>query len=80
MLSQICKSYYTLTDFFTEKEEKARSEEFITIKEAAILLGVAELTVRNYITQGSLKAERIGRRIRIRKGDLKEVKSLKNKR
>lgn len=73
-----------LTAFFSEKEEKARSKEFITVKEAAGLLGVAELTVRNYITQGSLKAERIGRRIRIRKIDidnaLKEVKSLKYRR
>lgn len=73
-----------LTDFFSEKEEKARSKEFITVKEAASLLGVAELTVRNYITQGNLKAERIGRRIRIRKIDidraLKEVKSMKYRR
>lgn len=73
-----------LIDFFSEKEEKARTKEILTVKETARLLGVSELTVRTYITKGNLKAERIGRRIMIRKiaidHALKEVKSLKYRR
>ncbi len=73
-----------LIDFFSEKEEKARTKEILTVKETARLLGVSELIVRTYITKGNLKAERIGRRIMIRKiaidHALKEVKSLKYRR
>ena len=73
-----------LAEFFVQKEEKARTKEFLTVKEAASLLGVSDLTVRNYINRGYIKAERLGYAIRIRKQEidnaLKDVKSLKYKR
>jgi excisionase family DNA binding protein len=73
-----------LADYFTRKEEKAKKGEFISVKDTARHLEVAELTVRNYISKGYIKAERIGRSIRIRRSELenalKEVKSLKYRR
>ena len=55
-----------------------------SIKDVSDELGVAELTVRNYIKKGFLPATKIGRRIFIKSSDLndalKEVKSLKYKR
>jgi len=55
-----------------------------SIKELADHCGVAELTVRNWITDGKVKAERIGRRIFIEEAEfqkaLSEVKSIKYKR
>lgn len=62
----------------TDKNEK------LSIKEVSEELGVAELTVHNYIKKGKLSAFKIGRRIFIKRIDLdealKEVKSLKYKR
>jgi len=56
----------------------------LTVKEVAIKLNVAELTIRNYINKGFIKAEKIGRRILIDSNDLEkslsEVKSLKYRR
>lgn len=73
-----------LIDFFAQKEEEARTKEILPVKEVANLLRVSELTVRTYITKGNIKAERIGRRIMIRKiaidDALKEMKALKYKR
>lgn len=58
--------------------------EKLSIKDVSEELGVAELTVHNYIKKGFLPATKIGRRIFIKRLDLnnalKEVKSLKYKR
>ena len=74
----------TLAEYFTRKEENAKKGEFISVKDAARLLEVSDLTVRNYISKGYIKAERIGRNIRIRRSELenalKEVKSLRYRR
>ncbi|WP_282123601.1 helix-turn-helix domain-containing protein [Algibacter mikhailovii] len=55
-----------------------------TVKEVAQKLNVTELTVRNYISKGFIKADKIGRRIVISSDELakslKEVKSLKYRR
>jgi excisionase family DNA binding protein len=55
-----------------------------SIKEAAAILRVIPLTVRNYIKNGNLKAEQLGRKYYILHSDLfnsfNEVKSLKYKR
>ena len=55
-----------------------------TVKEVAERLNVTELTVRNYISRGIIKADKIGRRILIDiaalEEALKEVKSLKYRR
>jgi predicted adenylyl cyclase CyaB len=46
------------------------SSSFLTIKEAAQVLGVHWQTVRNYIDQGKLPAHRMGKLVRILKEDL----------
>ncbi|WP_282017748.1 helix-turn-helix domain-containing protein [Salegentibacter mishustinae] len=55
-----------------------------SVKELAQHCGVSELTVRNWINVGKIKAERLGRRIFISEEEfqkaLSEVKSLKYKR
>ena len=55
-----------------------------SVKELADHCGVAELTVRNWITEGKIKADRLGRRIFISEEEfqkaLSEVKSLKYQR
>jgi excisionase family DNA binding protein len=56
----------------------------VTVKEAAKMLNVTELTIRNYVKQGKIQASKIGRRIIINleslENSLKEVKSLKYRR
>lgn len=56
----------------------------VTVKETAEILNVTELTVRNYIAKGFIKAEKIGRRVLINRHSLdnalSEVKSLKYRR
>ena len=56
----------------------------LTVQEAAKRLNVTELTIRNYIKRGTIKAEKIGRRIIINSKDLEkslsEVKSFKYRR
>ncbi|MUH34787.1 helix-turn-helix domain-containing protein [Zobellia amurskyensis] len=56
----------------------------LSIKEVAEQLGVTELTIRNYISKGYLRGEKIGRRIWIDAASLQEalseVKSLKYRR
>lgn len=55
-----------------------------SIKELADHCGVAELTVRNWITDGKVKAKRLGRKIFIDEEEfqkaLSDVKSIKYKR
>lgn len=65
------------------KPEKTENK-LHSVKSLALLSGVSELTVRNWITEGKIQAKRIGRRlfieqIQFAKG-LEEVKSLKYKR
>jgi len=62
-----------------EAENKLHS-----VKSLSVIAGVSELTVRNWIKEGKVKAKRIGRRIFIEQTQfekgLDEVKSLKYKR
>ena len=62
-----------------ETENKLHS-----VKSLALLSGVSELTVRNWVTEGKIQAKRIGRRLFIEQNQfakgLEEVKSLKYKR
>ncbi len=55
-----------------------------SVKELAVYAGVSELSIRNYIKEGKIKAKQIGRRILIDEkqfeAGLSEVKSLKYKR
>jgi excisionase family DNA binding protein len=56
----------------------------VTVKEAAKMLNVTDLTIRNYVKNGKIQASKIGRRIVINleslENSLKEVKSLKYRR
>ncbi len=67
------------------KAPKKESENKLhSVKELSDKCGVAELTVRNWITDGKVKAQRLGRRIFIEEEEfqkaLSEVKSIKYKR
>lgn len=68
---------------FKHPEEKAETKLY-SVKELAIYAGVSELSIRNYIKAGKIKAKRIGRRILIDEkqfeAGLQEVKSLKYQR
>jgi len=71
-----------LTKKIDEKINPQKSK--LTVKEVAYKLNVTELTVRNYISKGFIKAEKIGRRVLIDSEDLNkalsEVKSMKYRR
>ncbi|TDS13552.1 excisionase family DNA binding protein [Maribacter caenipelagi] len=60
------------------------SKQKLTVKEVAQKLNVTELTTRNYIQKGYIKADKIGRRVLIDASELEksltEIKSLKYKR
>lgn len=62
----------------------SENHEKLSIQETAEELGVAELTVHNYIKKGYIRAFKIGRRVFIKRSDLdeslKEVKSIRYKR
>jgi excisionase family DNA binding protein len=62
-----------------ETENKLHS-----VKSLALLSGVSELTIRNWIKEGKIQAKRIGRKLFIEQtqfaNGLEEVKSLKYKR
>lgn len=73
-----------LVRFFKQKENETKKSKNLSVKEAATLLKVSDITVRNYIKRGLIKADRLGARIIINRetleNTLKEVKSLKYKR
>lgn len=66
------------------KPKEDLSNKRYSIKEAAEILGVIPLTIRNHIKGGNIKAERLGRKYYILHSELfdalNEVKSLKYKR
>jgi len=74
----------SLDKYFEMKIEQEKKKTYLTVKEAASKLNVSELTIRNYIKRGTIKAKRIGNRILINSleldNKLQEVKSLKYKR
>lgn len=61
-----------------------KETKLFSVKELAKYAGVSELSIRNYIKEGKIKAKQIGRRILIDEkqfeAGLTEVKSLKYKR
>ena len=85
--------FQTLEDYLARIENllleikhkpKETENKLHSVKSLASLSGVSELTVRNWITEGKIKAKRIGRRLFIEQNQfakgLQEVKSLKFKR
>ncbi|MBZ4044508.1 helix-turn-helix domain-containing protein [Flavobacterium hibisci] len=63
-----------------QKEENR----LLSVKEVAKFAGCSEISIRNYIKEGKIKAKTIGRRIFVEQSQfekgLSEVKSLKYKR
>jgi excisionase family DNA binding protein len=63
---------------------QATENKLYSVKELAEYAGVSELTVRNWIIEGKVKAKKIGRRLFIEQSQfekgLSEVKSFKYKR
>lgn len=61
--------------------EKKPENKIYSVKELSALSGLSQLSIRNYIKQGKIKAKRIGRRILIDQSQfengLVDVKSLK---
>lgn len=49
------------------------SEEVLTIEQAAEMLRVHPDTIRRMITQGKLKASKVGRVYRIRKSEIERI-------
>lgn len=74
----------TLYSFYSQKREKEKLSQNLSVRETANYLKVSELTVRNYIKRGLIRADKIGNRIIINRKKLeetlKEVKSLKYRR
>lgn len=72
-----------IEDKISSLEEKKESEN-LTVQQTAKLLGVTEITIHNYIKKGLIPANKIGRRIVIKRSDVNKaltgVKSLKYKR
>lgn len=74
---------FALEEYFIEQKNNQPVEQFITVKDAAVKLKVSQLTVRNYIKRGLIKANKVGNRVLIEVASieeaLREVKSLKYK-
>ncbi len=72
-----------LLDIKHEPKENQSNKRY-SIKEASDILGVIPLTIRNHIKNGTIKAEKLGRKYFIKHTDLydafNEVKSVKYKR
>ncbi len=72
-------------ELFNQSQVPQKTEnKLYSVKELAVYAGVSELSIRNYINEGKIKAKKIGRRILIEEkqfeAGLSEVKSLKYKR
>lgn len=65
-------------DTYTHAEVFEDLDEPFTIKEAAEYLEVAEITVRRWVKEGSLKSRRIGRSIVLDPDDLRDFKRSRN--
>lgn len=78
------KAFQRLESKINDLQQGTKKPSRYSVKELADHCGVAELTVRNWITEGKVKADRIGRRIFISEEEfqkaLSEVKSLKYQR
>lgn len=77
-------AFERLEERLAQIESKSPKVKKRSVKELADHCGVADLTVRNWISDGKVKAQRIGRRIFIEEEEfqnaLSEIKSIKYKR
>lgn len=60
--------------FITEGEIKAvQAKEWLTLKEAALLLNVSPLTLRRWTLAGKVKSKKVGRKHAFRRGELMRI-------
>ena len=60
--------------FITEDEVKAiQAKEWLTLKEAALLLNVSPLTLRRWVLAGKVKSKKVGRKHAFRRGELMKI-------
>ena len=60
--------------FITEKEVRAiQAKEWLTLKEAALLLNVSPLTLRRWTLAGNVKSKKVGRKHAFRKTELIKI-------
>jgi excisionase family DNA binding protein len=60
--------------FITEEQVKVvQAKEWLTLKEAALLLNVSPLTLRRWTLAGNVKSKKVGRKHMFRKVDLRKI-------
>jgi excisionase family DNA binding protein len=60
--------------FITEDEVKAiQAKEWLTLKEAALLLNVSPLTLRRWTLAGKMKSKKVGRKHAFRRVELMKI-------
>jgi excisionase family DNA binding protein len=60
--------------FITEGEIKAvQAKEWLTLKEAALLLNLSPLTLRRWTLAGKVKSKKVGRKHAFRRMDLMKI-------
>ena len=60
--------------YITEGQIKAiQAKEWLTLKEAALLLNVSPLTLRRWVLAGKMRSEKVGRKHLFRKVDLMKI-------
>ena len=60
--------------FITEGEIKAvQAKEWLTLKEAALLLNVSPLTLRRWVLAGKVKSKKVGKKHAFRRVDLTKI-------
>jgi excisionase family DNA binding protein len=60
--------------FITEVEIKAvQAKEWLTLKEAALLLNVSPLTLRRWVLAGKVNSKKVGKKHAFRRGELMKI-------
>jgi len=60
--------------FITEEQVKVmQAKEWLTLKEAALLLNVSPLTLRRWVLAGKVKSDKVGRKHMFRNEKLREI-------
>ncbi len=60
--------------FITEEQVKAiQAKEWLTLKEAALLLNVSPLTLRRWVLAGEVRSEKVGKKHMFKKTDLRKI-------
>jgi excisionase family DNA binding protein len=61
--------------YITEAQVKAiQAKEWLTLKEAALLLNVSPLTLRRWVLAGKVKSKKVGRKHMFSKADLHKIR------